>query len=495
MPAVPVVRVTLSLALCVILGDWLLWHHSYGMGYGLYAIVLCGLIWLSRARAQLKSRHLLISGLLVLSAVQTAIRPSLCNFVAILAMLLLLAGDSWYTQISHLSSRWIRAAIGLPAFVYRWIDYAKHCRQFLLGRSGLTGRAIVRLWEVSWLGLVLVIVFSVFLALGNERFGEFVWEVYDWVYAALLDLSLPSILHILFWFVLATLGLVLFLPAAADNNYEAWVDKDLERYPCKQMRVALVRTAIALVGVNVLFLFNNSLDVVHLWVRQELPAGMGGRYSDYVHDGVYSLIFAVMLSASVLALLFQQQERVVQSKLLKSLGMLWVVQNLFLALGVLLRLKLYVDAHWLTPKRVYVALFLGLIAVGYVLLSRYILKSGNLKKLMLSNMLAVVGYCFVLQFINVPALVADYNFRQWRETPERSIERMEMGKVLGREMVPMLVQVVGSGETTSAVAEARRSLKQWQLKLAAEVEQGSWQEYQWRRVQLISMANAALEGK
>ena len=84
-------------------------------------------------------------------------------------------------------------------------------------------------------------------------------------------------------------------------------------------------------------------------------------YSEYVHEGVFSLIAAVLLSAVVLSGIFLQDSAVTGRGWLKGLAHLWILQNLVLIAGVFLRLKLYVDAYQFTVLRVYVACFLALV--------------------------------------------------------------------------------------------------------------------------------------
>ena len=494
-PSVPVARLTSSLVLTVAVGDWLLWQRSAGLGAGLFVLLMTGLILLNRPCSALKPRHLLMTGLILLSAVQTAIRPSLSNFISYSALLLLLAGDTWYTSLKQLGSRWIREVWASLRVLRSWIDYIGACRRAVLSHGGKGGRGVLRLWEVSWLAVALVVVFSIVLGFGNERFGALMSDALSWFQIMLTQIALPHPARVILWGTLATVALLLLFPPRVKSDDNVWLDAELERFANRDIKLAILRTAVALAAVNVLFFLNNSLDVVHLWICRELPGTMMGRYSEYVHDGVYSLIIAVILSACMLAVLFQQSKEVVRSKWLKGLALLWVAQNLFLGLGVLLRLKLYVDAHWLTPKRVYVALFLVLIAAGYVLLTRYILKEGSFKRLLMANLLVVFCLFFSLQFVNVPALVADYNYHQWRQAPEKSIAEVELEQVLGREMVPLLAQIVTSGESTPAVAEARRSLSLWQHDLAIRVNEARWQESQWRRAQLLSIANVALHEK
>ena len=76
----------------------------------------------------------------------------------------------------------------------------------------------------------------------------------------------------------------------------------------------------------------NYADAAFHWHDQPLPKGV--TYSAYVHQGVEVLIVTVLLSAFVLAELFQQVPAVTTRRVLRFLALGWIAQNLFLLVRI-----------------------------------------------------------------------------------------------------------------------------------------------------------------
>ena len=124
--------------------------------------------------------------------------------------------------------------------------------------------------------------------------------------------------------------------------------------------------------LNVLFFAANTADVLYLWNGGALPDGV--TYSQFVHHGVYGLIAAVVLSAILIVVIFQQVPAIRAAPAVKALSLFWILQNVVLITGVLLRLQRYVDVYDLSELRVYVGCFLLLVTTGFGLLTVHVLK-------------------------------------------------------------------------------------------------------------------------
>jgi mannose/fructose/N-acetylgalactosamine-specific phosphotransferase system component IIC len=456
-PLAHVGRLAASLLVAVCLGDWLLWGQSPGLAFGLYTLVLAVLVFVNRPGLVWNRWHGVQLLLLACAAAQTAVRPSLSNALVTGTLLLVIAGDTALPALRPTWLRWARALVSALAFMAAWVTFWRSLGQGGEGRTGGVGQRLTRLWSVSWLALVLAVCFGVVLGLGNAMLRDVFINGYDWLVSVLWGVRLPDPLNVIFWGLLATVALVLLVPRAGKWT-GAHARREIPGFPVADPLTARLRSVLALAAVNALFFFVNTLDVAYLWAGRGLPDGV--TYAGYVHHGVGSLIFAVILSALVLTLIFQQDASVTPSIWLKGLALLWIAQNLFLEVGVLLRLARYVDAYgYLTPRRVYVVVFLILVAAGYGLLVRHILVRRSLKQLLLGNVLAVFMLFYLLQFANVPRLVADYDYQLWLEHPERNIMQTELGAVLGDEMIPLLVRVAESGIPSEAVTDAQYKLR------------------------------------
>ncbi len=109
----------------------------------------------------------------------------------------------------------------------------------------------------------------------------------------------------------------------------------------------------------------NLLDIVVL-LTGKLPEGI--TYSEYVHQGFFTLIFSMILAIGLIVYFYRGQLYFHQKVLLlKRASYFWIAQNLLLALITANKNLLYVSAYGLTYKRIAVFLFLICIVIGLIL--------------------------------------------------------------------------------------------------------------------------------
>jgi hypothetical protein len=80
-----------------------------------------------------------------------------------------------------------------------------------------------------------------------------------------------------------------------------------------------------------------------------------------------------------------------------------------LVLSAILRLKLYVGIYLLTYWRVTAAIWMGLVAIGLVLIVARIALDRSHRWLIRMNLLAVLATLYVCSLINFDAIIANYN--------------------------------------------------------------------------------------
>jgi hypothetical protein len=120
---------------------------------------------------------------------------------------------------------------------------------------------------------------------------------------------------------------------------------------------------LMLAMLNGLLLFVNGLDVYYLWVVQQLPDGIV--YADYVHQGVYALIFSIVLAISIILYFFRKNLNFfAQNQKLKNLAYAWILQNAFLVFTTYYKTMTYVNQFGLTHKRIGVFVYLTLTLIG-----------------------------------------------------------------------------------------------------------------------------------
>ena len=400
-------------AITTALADLLFWHAaSFGVSVGIFFAGLALFLLVSHS-AQLRRRTVLIVAALLACCVQAGIEVSLSNVLASSALLLALAGEVFHVQLASLWARISEVLYGLGSSQVRWFGLGATAVRSVgelqkpgLGFIALTMRA---LWVLAP-AVILLVVFGAVFAAGNAVFAELisrvVLQVVEWI--ARLDLSIE---HVVFWACVSTLALGLFHGTRAPESPRWWTGT-VPRLPRPDQRLALWQSGATLLALNALFCMVNTIDAVYLWHSRHIPAGVNP--TQFVHEGVWSLIAAVVLSAVVIAGLFQQDERVSSARILKNLATVWIVQNFVLIAGVFQRLRLYVESSQLTEKRIYVGCFLLLVSTGFILLAIFVWKKRTLNWLLGRNAVATFSLFFVLQFTDVVRVVARYNFAIWQ---------------------------------------------------------------------------------
>lgn len=392
-----------------VLLDFVLWSAHLGGAAVAIAIVLLGAVFAISARHH-PPRLPLYLALAAASAVQALfeLKPSTVGVSAIL--LLGIVGEGHFAHLATLATRWVEA---LPALLFPfpgWLRVRALCPDPAEMRAG-AGRQMAKVRRVGQIALPAVLlagVFAGFFAQGNAVFRQLVGDAFSRAFDWLMSIDL-SPARFGFWLLVFTLLLSLLRPLK--NGLGSWVAQcRLPRWERADASLGWWQSVSVLGVLNVLFCYVNTIDVVYLWSRASLPAGVNR--SDFLHEGVQSLILAVLLSAAILVVLFQQR-LAVGSRALQVLATAWVLQNLLVIGGVFLRLKLYVDDYDLSLLRVGVALFLTLVIAGYALLTIYFWRGKGLEWLLRANVLATFCLFFIVQFIDLNAAVARYNVDRW----------------------------------------------------------------------------------
>ncbi|KAF0094741.1 MAG: hypothetical protein E1N59_1745 [Puniceicoccaceae bacterium 5H] len=381
--------------------DYLLYAGGVGVSIGLLAVLAVFGIGLNRRAADRRRLPRWFWWLFAPSALIPLYRTDFSNIVTLLSLLVLASGATYY----HEGTLSARIRHGFVAWAFPFFSLIA-CLLSLTAKSEDGTRRSGGWTALKIVGpaLVLVFVFSLLLAdasplllAGWQALGD-----------ALGGLSLPTDEHVLFWLVAGAVMCLWLLP------WSPWSGRLPHLAGPPELDVATLRAQVlaVLVALNGLYLAVNASDLLYLGGRLELPAGTD--YKAYVHAGVWNLTASVLLSAALLAGIFRLPRAAVSGRLTRGLGYLWCAQNALFLLHVARRNLLYVDWGGWTPKRVYVLMFLLLVAVGFGLLVWYIHRRKSFGWLVQRNLVAVFAVCFLNQFLDVRAFVAWRDLEQWR---------------------------------------------------------------------------------
>ncbi len=177
--------------------------------------------------------------------------------------------------------------------------------------------------------------------------------------------------------------------------------------------VNLASVTISLVLFNALFAMQNVMDSAFLWGGVKLPGDM--TLADYAHRGAYPLLITALLAAAFVLIALRPGSQTAENALVRKLVMVWIGQNLFLVFSAALRTWDYVDAYDLTPLRVSALLWMGLVAIGLVLVLVRMLHNKSAAWLINANLATSGALLFALCFIDLGELAARWNVQHARE--------------------------------------------------------------------------------
>jgi hypothetical protein len=170
---------------------------------------------------------------------------------------------------------------------------------------------------------------------------------------------------------------------------------------------------------NLVFAVQTALDLIYLWGNVELPAGI--TYASYAHRGAYALILTALLAAGFVLAAMRPGGPAGDVKVVRPLVYLFVAQNILLVASSILRLDLYVQIYLLTYLRVAAFIWMGLVALGLVLITARIALERSNSWLIRANLIALTTVLYVCSMTNFAAIIANYNVAHSREAAGQGV--------------------------------------------------------------------------
>ncbi|WP_439396257.1 DUF4153 domain-containing protein [Bradyrhizobium sp. PMVTL-01] len=169
----------------------------------------------------------------------------------------------------------------------------------------------------------------------------------------------------------------------------------------------------SLILFNLLFAAQSILDGLYLWGQVALPDNM--TYAAYAHRGVYPLIATALLAAAFVLVAMRPGGPAEKSRVIRPLVYLWVGQNVLLVASSILRLDLYVGIYMLTYWRIAAFIWMGLVALGLILIVARIALDRSNGWLVCANLIALTIVLYSASLVNFDAFIADYNLKHSSE--------------------------------------------------------------------------------
>jgi len=425
-------RLAIALGLAA-LADWLFYNERIGISLVLFAVVLTGCSLLAN-RAASSGRRALLAVVIASAGIIPAIEE-LNPFS--LALLVLALG--------------VAVSIGTNPGLYGLADRTRALRElFLFGPFRLIGDVAgslsvpaVATGFATWLvPIVLGAVFVALFASANPMIekwfallsaGNATWQV--------------NLARMLFWAVVLSLVWPFVQVrwrrknAAAAAAIEPVAD---ENSPAEGNLLDFLGTATilrSLILFNLLFAVQTVLDVIYLWGNAALPADI--TYAAYAHRGAYPLIVTALLAAGFVLIAMKPGGPAERSPVIRPLVYLWVAQNVMLVISSILRLDLYVQTYLLTYWRIAAFVWMGLVAVGLVLIVARIALHRSDEWLICANLITLTGTLYLCSLVNFAAIIADYNVSHSRQAGGKGVSvDLHYLTILGPQALPAIDRAI-----------------------------------------------------
>ncbi len=244
-------------------------------------------------------------------------------------------------------------------------------------------------------------------------------------------------------------------------------------------------STLALVTFNLLFAVENALDLTFLWSGAALPAGV--TLAEYAHRGAYSLIVTALLAGLFVLVALRPGSAGARSPLVRRLLVVWIAQNLLLVASSALRLVDYIASFSLTVLRVSALAWMGLVAVGLVLVAWRMLAGKSAAWLLNRNAAAAALVLAAASAVDLGAVAARWNVDHARRAEQLDLCYLHQ---LGVSALLPLIDL----ERRAGGPVLRDRARYLRGEALAEVtrRQADWHSWRWRNARRLAAARALL---
>lgn len=275
--------------------------------------------------------------------------------------------------------------------------------------------------KLFYLVIIPLLIFILFIILYSSASTVF-YQKFEGIFNAISrffeSINFVFILMIILGLII---GNILFLKTNPVGIYEIDLDgndnllrKRVKHYsPFKLTGLKLQNLSgiILLISLNILVFYFNVLDVINIWFGFQWD---GGVLREFVHEGTWVLVFSIFISAAIALYFFRGNLNFFsKNKLLKSLTILWLSQNLIMTVSVIIRNYWYINYFGLAYKRIAVLFFLLLTIIGLITIILKILNKKSSFFLWRTNSFALVLVLVFSTCINWDVQIAKFNFKNY----------------------------------------------------------------------------------
>ena len=307
---------------------------------------------------------------------------------------------------------------------------------------------------------------------------------------ALSDIRLASPTEIAFWLLALAIVWPSLRPATWTTRSGRGSDAGI-----RLRRVSLPSLLISLFAFNAIFAVQNGLDIAFLWSGAPLPQGV--TLANYAHRGAYPLIATALLAALFVLATLTPGSRTAAHPMLRRLVVLWIAQNVLLVASSILRTCDYIAVYMLTAWRIAALAWMGLVALGLMLVCWRMLAHRSARWLINTNALAAALLLTAGSVVDLDAVAAEWNVRHAREAGGRGVplDLCQLGQSGASALIPLIE--LERRPLPADFLDRVRAVREGILANGAagsglEYAQANWRTWTWRRARRLARARAML---
>ena len=385
----------------VILADILLFDGVAGSVLGVFMAAWAGLCFAAHRTGWRNTYSLTAFGLAAGFAAVMTYDPSFLGFVMFLGTLTVAVlltrikgvGDGWY-WFKRLAFHGVATPF-TPLFDLNRLAVARR-------RPG------VRRPVSSWLpNLILPVIgtvlFVALFAMANPIISGFLDDI------QIGGLTENDIARVIFWGLIFVAVWATLRPLRPKTMFRRLAETE----PSRIAGVTVASVTLSLIIFNLLFAVQNGMDLIYIWGDVRLPDAF--TLAEYAHRGAYPLIVTALLAGLFVLMTTHPRSEMAGNTLIRWLIIIWIAQNLFLVASTAERTLLYIESYSLTELRISALLWMGLVAIGLVLVTWRMLRGNSLAWLVNGNVLAAFMVLSACTIVDLGATAATWNVRHARE--------------------------------------------------------------------------------
>jgi hypothetical protein len=177
---------------------------------------------------------------------------------------------------------------------------------------------------------------------------------------------------------------------------------------------------LSLCAFNLVFAVQNGLDIAFLWSGAPLPGDL--TLAGYAHRGAYPLIATALLAGLFVLVTLRPGSGTARSPGVRLLVTVWIAQNLLLVASTIYRTFDYIESYSLTVLRIAALIWMGLVAVGLILICYRLLRNRSGAWLINANMLAALLVLAGTTCVDLGRVAAAWNVRHAREVGGHGVQ-------------------------------------------------------------------------